>query len=102
MEAADDHHDRLGPGKERIASERRRSAICVVLLMTEPLLAITLVPLGFLSFVFTLVFGFLLHAPHFPKWGMLVFSVSVMLLYWLFLSFMSLFMRLPSYRNHHY
>lgn len=76
-----------------------RVAICAVLVLIEPLLTITLVPLAFLSFVITVIFGFLLGAPHFPRWGMLAFSVGLVLVYWLFLGLMSLFMRLPAYRD---
>ena len=38
---------------------------------------------------------FLIGDPHFPKWGMLAFSIGTMWLYWLFLGLMSLFVRLP-------
>jgi hypothetical protein len=72
-----------------------RVVICAVLVLIEPLLRITIVPLAFLSFVMTLIFGFMIGAPNFPKWGMLIFSVSLVLVYWLFLGLMSLFMRLP-------
>jgi hypothetical protein len=57
------------------------------------------VPLAFLSFFVTLVFGFLLGSPGFPKWGMLLFSVAALLLYWVYLGITILLMRLPS--EHH-
>jgi hypothetical protein len=78
-----------------------RVTICAVLVLIEPLLRITLVPLAFLSFVITLIFGFLIGAPNFPRWGMLAFSVSLVLVYWLFLGLMSLFMRLPHDHDHY-
>lgn len=75
-----------------------RLAICAVLILTEPLLRATLVPIAFLSFVVTLIFGFLIGDPRFPRWGMLAFSVGTLMLYWLFLGVMSIFMTLP--RSH--
>jgi len=75
-----------------------RLTICAVLILTEPLLRATLVPIAFLSFVVTLIFGFLIGDPRFPRWGMLAFSIGTLMLYWLFLGVMSLFMTLP--RSH--
>lgn len=72
-----------------------RVVICALLVLFEPLLRIVLVPIAFLGFVVTLIFGFMIDAPHFPKWGMLAFSVGALLLYWLYLGVMGLFMRLP-------
>jgi heme/copper-type cytochrome/quinol oxidase subunit 4 len=72
-----------------------RVCICALLVLIEPLLRITLVPLAFLGFVVTLIFGFMMGSPGFPRWGMLAFSVGLILVYWLFLGLMSLFMRLP-------
>ena len=72
-----------------------RVAICALLVLIEPLLRFTLVPLAYLSFVITLIFGFLIGSPNFPRWGVLAFSVGLMLVYWLFLGLMGLFMRLP-------
>jgi hypothetical protein len=72
-----------------------RMVIYTVLVFLEPLIAALLVPLAFLSFLVTLIFGFLIGDPHFPKWGMLAFSIGTMWLYWLFLGLMSLFVRLP-------
>ena len=63
-----------------------RCAICAVL-----------VPVAFLSFLVTMIFGFLLGDPRFPRWGMLAFSVGALVLYWLYLGLMSLFMTLPSH-----
>jgi hypothetical protein len=76
-----------------------RLPICAVLAILEPILAVILVPLALLSFCVTILFGFMFDAPNFPKWGMLAFSIAPLLLYWLFLGFMSLFMGLPSDRN---
>ena len=76
-----------------------RLAICAVLILTEPLLRATLVPIAFLSFVVTLIFGFLIGDPRFPRWGMLAFSVGTLMVYWLFLGVMSIFMTLPRSRD---
>ncbi|RZL85515.1 MAG: hypothetical protein EOP82_32510 [Variovorax sp.] len=72
-----------------------RLTCCALLILMEPLLRATLVPIAFLSFVVTLIFGFLIGDPRFPRWGMLAFSVGTLMLYWLFLGLMSLFMTLP-------
>jgi hypothetical protein len=72
-----------------------RLACCAVLVLMEPVLRATLVPIAFLGFLVTLVFGFLIGDPRFPRWGMLGFSVGALMLYWLFLGLMSLFMTLP-------
>jgi hypothetical protein len=72
-----------------------RMVIYTVLVFLEPVIAALLVPLAFLNFLVTLIFGFLIGDPHFPKWGMLAFSIGTMWLYWLFLGLMSLFVRLP-------
>jgi hypothetical protein len=72
-----------------------RLTCCAVLILMEPLLRATLVPIAFLSFVVTLFFGFLIGDPRFPRWGMLAFSIGTLMLYWLFLGLMSLFMTLP-------
>ncbi|MEJ8859576.1 hypothetical protein WKW79_33795 [Variovorax robiniae] len=72
-----------------------RLTCCAVLIMLEPLLRATLVPIAFLSFFVTLIFGFLIGDPRFPRWGMLAFSIGTLMLYWLFLALMSLFMTLP-------
>ncbi len=72
-----------------------RVGICAVLVLIEPILRVTLVPLAFLGFIVTILFGFLIGDPRFPRWGMLAFSVGALLAYWLYLGLMSLFMRLP-------
>ena len=72
-----------------------RVAICAVLVLLEPIVRALLVPLAFLSFLVTLIFGFLIGDARFPRWGMLAFSVGALLLYWLYLGLMSLFMTLP-------
>lgn len=89
---------RLLGGSLLVASQVVRLAICAVLILTEPLLRATLVPIAFLSFVVTLIFGFLIGDPRLPRWGMLAFSVGTLMVYWLFLGVMSLFMTLP--RSH--
>lgn len=76
-----------------------RVGICALLVLIEPLLSVMLVPLAFLSFVITVIFGFLIGAPHFPRWEMLGLSVGLVLVYWLFLGLMSLFMRLPPHHD---
>ena len=72
-----------------------RMACCALLVLVEPLLRATLVPIAFLGFVVTLVFGFVIGDPRFPRWGMLACSVGALMLYWGFLGLMSLFMTLP-------
>ena len=72
-----------------------RLTCCAVLILMEPILRATLVPIAFLSFLVTLLFGFLIGDPRFPRWGMLAFSIGTLMLYWLFLGLMSLFMNLP-------
>lgn len=70
-----------------------RLVLCTLLVMIEPLLRVTLVPLAFLSFVVTLLFWFLIGDPRFPKWGMLAFSIGALWLYWVFLALMRVLMR---------
>jgi heme/copper-type cytochrome/quinol oxidase subunit 4 len=79
-----------------VALQVVRIACCALLVLIEPVLRATLVPIAFLGFLVTLVFGFLIGDPRFPRWGMLAFSVGTLMLYWLFLGLMSLFMTLPA------
>jgi hypothetical protein len=74
-----------------------RCAICAILVLGEPVLRAVLVPVAFLSFLVTMIFGFLIGDPRFPRWGMLAFSVGSLVLYWAYLGLMSLFMALPSH-----
>lgn len=83
-----------------VAWEVVRMAICALLVLLEPVLRAILVPLAFLGFLVTLIFGFLIADPRFPRWGMLAFSVGSLMLYWLYLGLMSLFMTLPSGHDH--
>ncbi|SDE48663.1 hypothetical protein SAMN05444679_123100 [Variovorax sp. CF079] len=78
-----------------------RLACCALLVLMEPFLRATFVPIAFLGFLVTLVFGFLIGNPRFPRWGMLAFSVGALMLYWLFLGLMSLFMTLPPSHDRH-
>jgi len=77
-----------------------RLTCCAVLVLVEPILRATLVPIAFLSFLVTLLFGFLIGDPRFPRWGMLAFSIATLMVYWLFLGLMSLFMTLPPSHDH--
>lgn len=79
-----------------VALQAVRIACCALLVLVEPVLRATLVPIAYLGFLVTLVFGFLIGDPRFPRWGMLAFSVGMLMLYWLFLGLMSLFMTLPA------
>ena len=72
-------------------------ALCAVLVLGEPVMRAVLVPLAFLGFLVTMIFGFLIGDPRFPRWGMLAVSVGALALYWLYLGLMSLFMSLPSH-----
>jgi hypothetical protein len=74
-----------------------RWATCAVLVLMEPIVGAVLVPLAFLGFLVTLIFGFLIGDARFPRWGMLAFSVGSLVLYWLYLGLMSLIMTLPSH-----
>ncbi|MDM0001167.1 hypothetical protein QTI24_21345 [Variovorax sp. J22P240] len=78
-----------------MALQLLRITCCALLVLIEPVLRATLVPIAYLSFLVTLIFGFLIGDPRFPRWGMLGFSVGTLMLYWLFLGLMSLFMTLP-------
>ena len=53
-----------------------RVACCALLVLIEPVLRATLVPISYLGFLVTLVFGFLIGDPRFPRWRMLAFSVG--------------------------
>ena len=74
-----------------------RIGICAVLVLGEPVMRAVLVPVAFLGFLMTMIFGFLIGDPRFPRWGMLGFSAGALVLYWLYLGLMSLFMSLPSH-----
>lgn len=74
-----------------------RISICALLVLGEPVVRAVLVPVAFLGFLVTMIFGFLIGDPRFPRWGMLGFSAGALVLYWLYLWLMSLFMSLPSY-----
>lgn len=78
-----------------------RLMVSAVLILGEPVVRAVLVPVALLGFLVTLVFGFLIGDPNFPRWGMLAFSVGALVLYWLYLGLMSLFMSLPSHDRHH-
>jgi hypothetical protein len=74
-----------------------RCAICAALVLGEPVMRAVLVPVAFLGFLVTMIFGFLIGDPRFPRWGMLTFSVGALVLYWIYLWIMSLFMSLPAH-----
>lgn len=76
-----------------------RLILAAIFALMEPLLRVTLVPLAFLGFCVTLLFGFLLRTPGYPRWGMLALSVSFLLTYWLVLWFMSLLVPLPPHHD---
>jgi len=78
-----------------------RCAICAVLVLGEPVMRAVLVPVAFLSFLVTMIFGFLIGDPRFPRWGMLAFSAGALMLYWTYLGLMSLFVSLPSHGYEH-
>ncbi|MBS0448531.1 MAG: hypothetical protein JSR59_21630 [Proteobacteria bacterium] len=67
-----------------VAVHAIRVALCALLVLVEPVLAMTLLPVAFLGLLVTLFFGFVVHDPHFPRWGMLAMSVGALCLYWLF------------------
>ena len=78
-----------------------RCAICAILVLGEPVMRAVLVPVAFLSFLVTMIFGFLIGDPRFPRWGMLAFSAGALMLYWTYLGLMSLFVSLPSHGYEH-
>lgn len=78
-----------------VAWQAVRLTCCAVLILMEPILRATLIPIAFLSFMVTLLFGFLIGDPRFPRRGMLAFSVGTLMVYWMYLGLMSLFMTLP-------
>lgn len=78
-----------------------RLIVSAVLILAEPIVRAVFIPVALLGFLVTLVFGFLIGDPNFPRWGMLAFSVGALVLYWLYLGLMSLFMTLPSHDRHH-
>ena len=67
-----------------------RVALCALLMLMEPVVRIVLVPIAYMSFLVTLIFGFMIGDARFPKWGMLAFSVGALCLYWLFLGLLAL------------
>ena len=72
-----------------------RIVVCALLVLGEPLVRVVLVPLAFHGFFLTLIFGFLIGDPRFPRWGMLAFSVGSLLHYWGYVWLMSLFISPP-------
>ncbi len=72
-----------------------RLAVLAFLVLLEPLVRIVFVPLAFLGLCVTLLFGFAMGDPHFPKWGMLALSIGMLWVYWLYLGLIALVMRLP-------
>jgi hypothetical protein len=76
-----------------------RWSLAALLLLMEPFVRLILLAAAFGCFFVTVVFGFIGHAPHFPKWGMLAFSIGCVLLYWIFLCAMMLVMRGPRGRH---
>ena len=63
-----------------------RMALAAFLVLIEPLVAIVLVPFAFFGTLATLIMGFAMETPWFPKWGMLGLSVGALCLYWLFVA----------------
>ena len=60
-----------------------RMALSVLLILGEPLLRVTLVPLAFGGFFVSVVLGGLLKLPGIPIWGLLGLSVASLLTYFL-------------------
>lgn len=61
-----------------------RLTVGTVLVLAEPMVRVVLVPLAFIGFAMAVVFGFLMHAPHFPAWGMLAMSIGFLWAYLLY------------------
>jgi hypothetical protein len=66
-----------------------RMVLCALLVLIEPLLRITLVPLALLGFLVTLFYGFRVDDPNFPKWGMLALSLGSLCAYWLYMALLA-------------
>lgn len=60
-----------------------RMGFSIVLILAEPLLRVTLVPLAFGAFFVAVVLGALLKLPGIPIWGLLGVSVVSLLAYFL-------------------
>jgi hypothetical protein len=58
-----------------------RLTLLAALILIEPLVGWLLVPFAFGCFAVTVVFGFLLQMPNFPKWGLLALSVGSLVPY---------------------
>jgi hypothetical protein len=65
-----------------------KAAVLALLVLFEPFLRLTLLPLAFGCFAMSLLFGLLLHAPGFPTWGMFALSIGLLWVYWLYLAVM--------------
>jgi hypothetical protein len=83
----------------RLALGLARWSLAALLVLMEPFVRLVLMVAAFGCFFVTIVFGFIGHAPHFPKWGMLAFSIGCVLLYWVFLCAMMWVMRGPRGRH---
>jgi hypothetical protein len=63
-----------------------RAILVALMLLFEPLLRLVVLPLAFGFFLTALLFGVLLHARHFPTWGMLALSVGLMWVYGVYIA----------------
>jgi hypothetical protein len=70
-----------------VAFQVVRMVLAALMVLTEPLVRL-LVPFAFLLFLTTLIAGFLMETPNFPKWGMLGLSVGSLCAYWLYVMLM--------------
>ena len=59
---------RLLVGPRVVALQVVRIACCALLVLIEPVLRAKLVPIAYLGFLVTLVFGFLIGDPRFPRY----------------------------------
>jgi hypothetical protein len=75
-----------------------RILLYALLSLLEPVVRVVLVPFAYLGFAVTLLFGFVIGDPRFPRWGMLGISVGALVAYWLYIMIMEL--TLPRTRNH--
>lgn len=66
-----------------IAVALLRMVLSVLLILGEPLLRVTLVPLAFGGFFVAVVLGGVLKLPGIPIWGLLGLSVASLLAYFL-------------------
>jgi hypothetical protein len=75
-----------------LALQAMRFVALSMMVLMEPLVRLVLVPAALLGCLVTLLFGFLMGDPRFPRWGMLALSLGALWLYWAYLGLLCLLM----------